>query len=341
MSTVSAGPLAPLVRGYFLDRLVQQRNVSPATLATYRDGFRLFLRFAERHLRRPAASFTVDDVDAPIILAFLDDLEHTRKNTLRSRNARLAVFRSFAHYLSTATPTVLPATRRILAIPAKRHHTPVLGFLSRDEMQAVLEAPDTQTWSGQRDRALWLALYNTGARISEALDLNVEDVQRAGGHASVTLHGKGRKQRSVPLWPRTTRLLATWLDLRGGRGPDALFINRRRERLSRSGAAHRLGLSVAQAAVRCPSLRDRHVSLHTVRHTTAMHLLQAGTDTAVIALWLGHESPTTTHAYLEADLTMKERALARVDPPKVAPGRFKPTDSMLAFLEGLPLCGER
>jgi site-specific recombinase XerD len=341
MSPDASPALAPLVRRYFLERLVHQRNVSPATLATYRDAFRLLLHFAEHRLHRAAASLTLDEVDAPLMLAFLDDLEHTRKNTVRSRNARLAVLRSFARYVSTEEPSALPVTQRILAIPAKRYHTPVLGFLSRDEMQAVLDGPDASTWSGQRDRALFLTLYNTGARISEALNLNVEDLPHAPSPAVVTLHGKGRKQRTVPLWSRTSRVLARWLHTRRGGGPDPLFVNRRGERLTRSGAAHRLALAVERATPQCPSLRHRHVSPHTVRHTTAMHLLQAGTDTAVIALWLGHESPTTTHAYCEADLRMKERTLARVTPPKVGAGRFKPTDAVLAFLDGLSLCGGR
>jgi integrase/recombinase XerD len=328
-------PLAPLVRRFFLDRLVRQRNVSPATVVAYRDAFRLLFRFAECRLDRPPASLVVDDFDSALVLAFLDHLEQARKNAVRSRNARLAAVRSFARYVSTEEPTALPVVQRILAIPVKRHHRPVLGFLARDEIQAVLDAPNPSTWSGQRDRALFLTLYNTGARISEALDLHAEDVRVDGTPAVVRLRGKGRKERTVPLWPRTARMLATWLRRRGGSTADPLFPNRHRERLSRSGAAHRLVLALAQASLACPSLRGRQVSLHTVRHTTAMHLLQSGTDSAVIALWLGHESPTTTHAYLEADLAMKELALSRVDPPTTSTRRFKPSDEVLAFLDGL------
>jgi len=328
-------PLAPLVRRFFIERLVRQRNVSAATVATYRDAFRLLLRFAEQRLGRPPASLVVDDFDTTLVLAFLDHLEGTRKNAVRSRNARLAALRSFARYMSTEEPVALPMAQRILAIPAKRHQKPVLGFLSRDEMQAVLDAPDPSTWSGQRDRALFLTLYNTGARVSEALGLRIKDVRIERTPTVVTLHGKGRKQRTVPLWSRTVRVLNAWVRIHGGAFTEPLFVNRRRQRLSRSGAAHRLALAVHHAALTYPSLRHRDVSLHTVRHTTAMHLLQSGTDTTVIALWLGHESPATTHTYLEADLAMKERALARVDPPKTSTPRFKPSDEVLAFLDGL------
>ncbi|HKA27827.1 MAG TPA: tyrosine-type recombinase/integrase [Candidatus Binatia bacterium] len=312
----------------------QQRNVSPATIAAYRDAFRLLLRFAEGHLHRPASALTTDDLNAPLVLAFLDHLERDRHNAIRSRNARLVAVRAFAQYVATEEPTVLPITQRILAIPCKRHQRPVLGYLSREEMQAVLDAPDVTTWSGERDRALFLILYNTGARISEALGLSVGDIPTTGP-ACITVHGKGRKERTIPLWPRTRDVLTAWIRRHGGMSSDPLFRNRRGERLTRSGAADRLALAVARAAVTSPSLRNRDVSLHTVRHTTAMHLLQSGTDTAVIALWLGHASVVTTHGYLEADLAMKERALARVDPPKAGTRRFKPSEDILAFLDHL------
>jgi site-specific recombinase XerD len=242
--------------------------------------------------------------------------------------------RSFARYASGEEPTALPIAQRILAIPAKRHPKPMLGFLTREEMQAILDAPSLTTRSGQRDRALFLTLYNTGARISEALALTVADVQ-VDGAPHVLLHGKGRKERTVPLWARTARLLAAWMRTRAGTATDRVFVNARNAPLSRSGAAHRLALAAGCAANACPSLRGRRIAPHVLRHTTAMHLLQAGTDSAVIALWLGHESPTTTHGYLEADLAMKERALARVEPPTATPGRFKAPDHLLAFLDRL------
>lgn len=329
-----ATSLAPLVRRFFLDRLVSQKNASSATIASYRDTFRLWLRFAGQRLGRPPTSLVLDDFDAPLILGFLDHLEQDRGNTSRSRNLRLAAIRSFAHYVAYEEPTAMPALQRILAIPTKRHPTRVLGFLSREEMQAVLESPDRSTWSGRRDRALLMTLYNTGGRISEALALNRTHVQLDRA-PHVTFLGKGRKERTVPLWPETARTLKDWMGNSDTALTEMLFPNRRGGRLSRSGAAKRLAIAVQMASLPCPSLRGRQVSPHTIRHTTAMHLLQSGTDLAVIAIWLGHESPTTTHAYLEADLAMKERALAGIDPPHAGSLRYRPSDRLLAFLDGL------
>lgn len=329
------GPtLAPVVQRFFAERLQRQRHVTATTVAAYRDAFRLLLRFAERQLKRAPAQLRLGDLDAPLVLAFLDHLEQVRHNGVRSRNARLAAVRSFMRYASTEEPTVLPVAQRVLAIPAKRYAKPMLGFLSREEMQAILDAPPPDTWTGHRDRALFLTLYNTGARISEMLGLAIGDVH-LDGTPRVVLHGKGRKERTVPLWTRTARVLAAWLRIRAGHTTDRLFPNGRHGPLTRAGAAHRLALAVDRAAQGCPSLRGRRISPHVVRHTTAMHLLQSGTDTAVIALWLGHESPTTTHGYLEADLAMKERALARVAAPTVGAVRFKASDDLLAFLDRL------
>ncbi|MCP4035742.1 MAG: site-specific integrase [bacterium] len=335
MSPAPSSPyLAPLVQSFFLQRLVRQRNASPATIAAYRDTFRLWLRFIEQKLGRSPTSLTLDDLDAPLVLAFLDHLERERGNTIRTRNARLAALRSFAHHVARQEPTALPNLQRVLAIPSKRHPKPMLGFLSRDEVDALLKAPDESTWSGRRDRALLLTLYNTGARVSEVLGLDVEDLLM-DRTPRVTLHGKGRKERTVPLWPNTARSLAAWVRDRKAETGEPLFPNGRAGRLSRSGVATRLALAVQTASEACPSLRGRRVSPHTLRHTTAMHLLQSGTDLAVIAIWMGHESPATTHAYLEADLAMKERALARVDAPKVGAARYRPSDKLLAFLDGL------
>ena len=330
----SSHSLAPLVRSYFLDRLIRQRNATPATIAAYRDTFRLWLRFVEQTLGRSATSLTVDDLDAPLVLAFLDHLEQDRGNTIRTRNARLAALRSFVQYVALEEPTALPALQRILAIPRKRYPKPVLGFLSRDEVRALLSAPDQLTWSGRRDHALLLTLYNTGARVSEVLGLDVKDLL-LDRTPRVALHGKGRKDRIVPLWLNTSRTLTAWVTDRKAQPSQPLFPNSRGVRLSRSGVATRLALAVDIASKECPSLRSRRVSPHTLRHTTAMHLLQSGTDLTVIALWMGHESPTTTHAYLEADLALKERALARVDAPAISANRYSPSDQLLAFLDGL------
>ena len=335
MSSLPLSPsLAPFIQRFFLDRLVHQRNASPATIAAYRDTFRLWLRFTEQRLGRPPTSLVLDDLCAPLVLGFLDYLEHERGNTIRSRNARLAAIRSFVQYIGYEEPTALPALQRILAIPRKRYSKPVLGFLSREEIQAILDAPDVSTWSGRRDRALILTFYNTGARVSEAIGLDVKDLE-LDRTPRVTFHGKGRKDRTVPLWSNTALMLAEWLRERRSEISDPIFTNRMGARLSRSGVANRLALTVQVASEKCPSLRHRKVSPHTLRHTTAMHLLQSGTDLSVIALWLGHESPTTTHGYLEADLAMKERALAGVDEPNATSLRYKPADRIFAFLDGL------
>ena len=333
--TAKAPALAPLLRAFFLDRLVCQRNASPATVAAYRDTFRLLLRFAERRLRRPAALLTTDDFAAPLILAFLDDLERSRRNGVRTRNARLAAVRSFASFAGREEPVALAQFQRVLAIPSKRCSTPVLGHLSKDEVQALLDAPDQATRAGRRDRVLLTTIYNTGARVSEALGLNVADVQ-LDRTPRLLLHGKGRKERTIPLWRGTARTLTAWIRELAAAPGDPLFPNRQGARLTRSGVARRLALAVGSAAQTCPALRGRRISPHTLRHTTAMHLLESGTDITVIAMWLGHESITTTHGYLEADLTMKSRALAGVvGPSGRAARRYRAPDSLLAFLDGL------
>jgi len=333
--TADAPALAPLLQSFFLDRLIQQRNASPATIASYRDTFRLLLRFAEDHLHRPAAFLTTEDLGAPLILAFLDHLERDRGNSVRTRNARLAAVHSFASHAGREEPVALAQVQRVLAIPSKRFSRPVLGHLSREEVHALLDAPDRSTWSGRRDAVLFATLYNTGARISEALGLDVASVHLERT-PRVHLHGKGRKERVVPLWKSTARALAEWIRERDASPATPLFSNRHGGRLTRSGVARRLALAVHDASQVCPSLRSRRISPHTLRHTTAMHLLESGTDISVIALWLGHESPTTTHAYLEANLALKERVLARLDAPPGHRGkRFRPSDALLAFLDGL------
>ncbi|MFT3764787.1 MAG: site-specific integrase [Minicystis sp.] len=325
---------ATLLQDYFCQRLLAQRNASPRTIASYRDTFRLFLRYVHEHTRTAPAALTLADLDAPIILAFLNHLERDRHNSIRSRNARLAALRSFYHYVASREPVQLPLVQRVLAIPTKRHDRPMLGFLSREEVDAVQAAPDRGTWSGRRDYVLFATLYNTGARVSEVVALRAGDFT-GGPAATLHLRGKGRKERLVPLWKTTARVLAQWLADHPRAPESPLFPNRGGRSMSRSGVASRLRLAVAKAASTCPSLQRRRISPHTLRHTTAMHLLQAGVDITVIALWLGHESPTTTHAYVEADLAMKQRALDKVAPPAHPQDRFKPGDDLLAFLDGL------
>ena len=332
----SAAPLSfsNLLQDFFCQYLMNQRNLSPQTVAAYRDTFRLLLAFLQIRRKKSPADVQMADLDAPCILAFLDHLERDRGNAIRSRNARLAAIRSFFNYVAGREPACLPITQRVLAIPRKRFDRPVLSFLSAQEVQAILEAPDPGTFSGQRDRTLLALLYNTGARVSELAGLRVADLT-LGASASLQLHGKGRKQRCVPLWPSTARQLRRWLKRTTVQPDSPLLPNAAGAFMTRSGIAKRLARAVRSAARKTPGLQGRRVSPHTFRRTTAMHLLQAGIDITVIALWLGHASPATTHEYVEADLTMKERALSKLQGPRTRRTCYKPADALLRFLEGL------
>ena len=323
-----------LVQDFFLRRLVAQRGASARTVEAYRDAFELLLGFAEQRTGKPPSALGLADLDAPLVLDFLDHLEAERGNSARTRNARLAAIHSFMRYAALRDPASLPVTARVLAIPAKRFDRPVLGYLSREQVAAILAAPDQRTWSGHRDAALFATAYNTGARVSELTALRVSDVL-LDRQTAVHLHGKGRKQRVIPLWKTTAAQLRAWLDQITSEPAAPVFPNRSGGPLTRSGVRDRLDRAVTIAEQHCPSLRGQHVTPHTLRHSTAMHLLQSGTDLAVIALWLGHESPATTHQYLEADLAAKEAVLRRLTSPGPAPARFQPGDQLLAFLQGL------
>ena len=326
--------LSSLIQRFFVEYLTQQRALSPATVASYRDTLKLLLGFASTRCNRAPAELAMTDLDATVVLMFLDDLETTRGNCVRSRNARLAAIHTFARFASRHALSHLALLQALLAIPPKRHEQPLLGYLAREEIEAIIAAPDAATWLGQRDAALFVTLYNTGARITEALALKVHDLIDAPS-PRVRLFGKGRKQRIVPLWPTTTRRLRAWI-ARADLGPDAsLFPSRHRQPMTRSNAAQRLRKAVESASRQVPRLAKTQVSPHTIRHTTAMHLLQAGIDISVIAMWLGHESPTTTHLYVEADLEMKRRAIESVRPASAGATRYKVPDRLLAFLDAL------
>lgn len=326
--------LARLLQGFFCQRLIAQRRASPRTIASYRDAFRLLLGFAEQWLGQPAATLRLCQLDAPLVVAFLDHLEGERGNSVRSRNTRLAAIHAFARYAALEQPAALPQVQRILAIPAKRFERPLVGFLSREEVEAIVEAPDPCSWSGQRDRVLLTTAYNTGARVSELIAIRVMDLEPERCTA-VHLYGKGRKERVVPLWKRTQALVRGWLARLDPAPDQVLFPNRFGQPMTRSGVEKRLACAVRTAGERCPTLRSTRISPHVLRHTTAMHLLQAGVDLAVIALWLGHESVTTTHHYLEASLQMKRQALERLQEPDISALRFQPTEDVLAFLDSL------
>lgn len=325
---------AALIQRFFAERLLQQQNVSSRTVMAYRDTFRLLLTYAERVKGKSPTKLALCDFDATLVLDFLNHLETDRHNTVRTRNARLAAIRAFAHYVALQSPPALQLAQQILAIPMKRFEKPMLGFLSRDEDQALLAAPDPATWCGRRDTVMFALLYNTGARVSEMIGIRVADVTLAAT-SSVRLHGKGRKQRTVPLWKETAAEIRHWLKYADLCAEQPLIPNRSGLPMTRTNVADRLTLAVSAATESCPQLEGRHISPHTWRHTTAMHLLQAGVDLTVIALWLGHESPVTTHGYIEADLAMKERALATIAPPETKHKRYRPSDAILKFLESL------
>jgi site-specific recombinase XerD len=332
---ISTLSFSTLLQRFFVEHLGRQRAVSPRTVAAYRDTFRLLLNFAEVRIGKAPTALMLIDLDARLILSFLDHLEKDRNNGARSRNARLAALRSFLKYAAHYDLSALPVIEQALAIPMKRFDRPVLGFLSRQEMQAIIEAPDPRTWAGQRDRALFSLMYNTGARVSEVTGLRVGDVV-IDGTTAAHLHGKGRKDRSMPLWRSTASLIRGWKrQLEDARDERFLFPSRGGDRMARSNVTQRFNLAVSIAAKRHPQLARRSISPHTIRHTTAMHLLQSGVDITVIALWLGHESPATTHMYLEADLSMKERTLNRLQPIGARPGRYRPPDQLMQFLQNL------
>ncbi len=331
---ITSGNFPRLLQSFFVQRLIGQREASTHTVASYRDAFRLLVSYLAARTKRPPSKLVLGDLDAPAVIGFLDHLETKRGNSVRSRNARLAAVRSFLHYASFEEPTQLPVIQRALAVPFKRFDRPQLGFLSREEMTAVIDAPNRATWSGRRDRVLFQVMYNTGARVSEIGRLRVEDLLLES-QPSVHIFGKGRKERRVPLWKTTARSLRAWLSTATSTPDAPVFPNRRGGPISRAGIEQRLRMAVNSASSSLPRLKQRRVSPHTIRHTTAMHLLQSGVDISVIAMWLGHSELATTHQYVTADMPMKERALNRLNPPFHASRRFRAKDALLEFLEGL------
>ena len=323
-----------LVQYFFAQHLCTNKQVSPKTVAAYRDTFRLLLTFMQDQTGRPASALRITDIDAPSVLAFLDHLETQRGNKARSRNARLYAIRSFFRVIALRDPANIAIVDRVMAIPCKRTTKPMITYLTREEIDSILAVPDQTTWVGSRDHALFLTLYNTGARASEITQMRCEQVS-FGSSTFVRLHGKGRKERTVPLWPQTARVLRQWFRKLGSTDQDLAFPAVRGGPLSNDGLDYALQRAIEEAIAECPSLNKKHVSPHVIRHTTAMHLLQSGVDIAVIALWLGHESIETTHGYIEADLNMKERALAKLTPAKGRMSRFEPGDDLLQFLNGL------
>lgn len=327
-------PLSPLLQQFFTARLMQQRQASPHTIKSYRDTFRHLLRFAEKHLHREPSDLDLGQIDAPFIATFLDELESQRGLSVRSRNLRLAAIRSFFRYAAFEVPTHAGQIQRVLAIPAKRYTRKQVSFLNREEVDALLAAPDCNTWSGRRDHAFILTAVQTGLRLSEMTGLRREDVICDTG-AHVRVIGKGRKERCTPLAKPTRAVLKSWLQEPQRGAEDIVFPSAKGNRLSVDGVQYLLNKHRVAASESCPSLREKRVTVHLLRHTAAMDLLEADVKRTLIALWLGHESIETTQIYLEATLAMKEQALAQTSPPAGKRGRYRPSDPLLAFLDSL------
>ncbi len=332
--TLSPTLLSPHVQAFFTVHLCHQKRVSPQTLASSRATFRRLLTFVQETVGILPSALRVTDLDAPLLLAFLDHLEHHRGNAVRSRNIRLSALRTFFRFIALRDPESLTRATRVFAIPQKREDKKLIGSLTRDEMESLLAPPDRSHWGGRRDQALLLTMYNSGARVSELTALRRAQVC-FGVTTFLDLHGKGRKERTVPLWPQTRRVLQAWFREGRAAADQVAFPNARGKPLSRHGVMYLLQRIAQSATATSPSLRTKTVSPHVLRHTTAMHLLQSGVDIAVIALWLGHESSETTHVSLEADLATKERALQKLAPVEAPLARFTPADPLLAFLPSL------
>lgn len=326
--------VAGLLEAFFTERLQQQRNASPHTIAAYRDTFRLLLAFAQDRLRKSPSALPLADLDATLVAAFLQHLEKQRRNSVRTRNARLAALHSFFRYVALQEPAHSAVCQRVLAIPTKKFERKLVTSLTRAEQETLLAAPDRTTWLGRRDHAILMLLLQTGLRVSELRDLRCEDIVLTVG-AHVRCRGKGRKERCTPLTRETVVVIKAWLPERAGLPTEPAFPSRRGTVLSRDAVERLVAKYTETASAACSSLRAKQVTPHVLRHTTAVSLLQAGNDRSVIALWLGHESIETTQMYLDADLTMKERALARTAPLRAGPGRYRPDDALLAFLSGL------
>ena len=326
--------LAPTLQSFFTDRLMSQLQASPHTIAAYRDALRLLLRFAAERVHKSPCELDIGDLDAPLVAAFLGHLEADRHNGARTRNARLAAVHSLFGYIALRHPEHAASVQRVLAIPPKRFERNLVTFLTDEEVDALVAACDRTTWTGRRDHALVVLAVQTGLRVSELIGLTCADVVLGAG-AHVHCLGKGRKERRTPLLALTVELLRVWLAERRGVANEPLFPTATGRPLSRDAVERRVAHYVERAGEACPSLRAKTVTAHTLRHTAAMRLLLSGVDVTVIALWLGHEQVSTTNVYLHADMSQKERAIARATPLGTTPGRYRPPDTLLAFLEAL------
>jgi len=327
-------PIAPTLQAFFSDRLAKQLDASPRTIASYRDTLRLLLCFAHNHTGTTPAALDWNDLDEPLISAFLEHLETDRHNSARTRNLRLTAIRSLFRYAALRHPEHAAVIARVLNIPAKRFDRRTVTFLTAQESQALIDAAPQDRWEGRRDRAMLTLAIHAGLRVSELTAISCADINLGTG-AHVRVEGKGRKQRAVPLTKDAQAVLAVWVDERAGQPQDPLFPTRTGRRLTRDAVERRVATHAATATQSCPSLTGKRVHPHVLRHSCAMSLLQAHVDSTVIALWLGHADTSSTQQYIHADMTIKERALALLTPPTVKPGRYTPTDDLLAYLDNL------
>lgn len=326
--------LAPLLESFFVQRLLKQRNASPNTVSAYRDTFKMLLVFAKEQLKKPPSSLQLAEIDADLIVCFLNELETVRKISINSRNLRLAAIRSFFRYVAFEAPGHSAQIQRVLAIPTKKYIRPILSFMTKEEIDALLAAPDQSNWAGRRDYALLLVAITTGLRLSELTGLEWGNVviQNTGSHILVL--GKGRKERCTPLTKTTAAVMVVWKKESATKNIQ-VFPNARGGKLSADGLQFILSKHLLIARKKCPTLSTKHVTPHTLRHSCAMELLQAGVDRSMIALWLGHESVETTQIYLHANLALKEEILKKTRMPEGKIGRYRPDDQLLAFLTGL------
>jgi site-specific recombinase XerD len=332
MTTTIAFPT--LLETFFTDRLMRQKQASPHTIASYRDTFSLLLRFTQKRLGKTPSALTLDDLDAPVISTFLDHLEHERGTSPRSRNVRLSALHSFFRYAQLRAPSHSGLIQRVLAIPSKRYDRTPIAFLTDIEIEALLAAPDQHKWAGRRDRTLLLLAVQTGLRVSELSRLCWQDIMLGSG-AHVRCQGKGRKERCTPLRKDAITALRVWQREQQSRPEEPVFPSTRGGALGRDGIAYLLAKHVASAQQHCPSLQGKEVTPHVLRHSTAMTLLHSGVDSAVIAMWLGHETMDTIQMYLHASLELKQQALDKTTPVDGRPGRYQPDDDLLAFLKSL------
>ena len=325
-----------LLQCFFLERLMKQKNASACTISSYRDTFRIFLRYMKLEKQCAPSQITLEMVNAETIISFLNYIETVRNNSIKTRNNRLAAIHSFLKYVSFQAPEYISIIQRVMNIPFKKTETKNINYLVKEEMDSILNSCDLCCWLGRRDKIMISILYNTGVRVSELISIKIKDiVLNKNGTGSIHVIGKGRKERTIPIWKSTQNYISEFIKETGSSADEYLFTSQHGEKLTRSGVKYRLDCLIKIASLNCPTLIKKRVTPHVFRHTTAMHLLEAGVDISTIAIWLGHEGIETTHKYMVADLRLKEQALSRMKEPKISEFHYKPSADILSFLDSL------